>query len=309
MKLFNPIRGITGLMWLNSILSLAQCFPDSSASWCFFSLNSSDIVYTRMIMGAEPDTAALGKIYKRIDEYNDAQGVDSWQFVRRYYVRSDSIGKGYVMLLDSMQEYLAADVSAVAGDTVDNVLTADSWGYGQTYWLKSVIVDSVVSYSNNGVTVTRQFVHAAQWEPSYPTSYEIFWQAGMGNSYGPLLLLDVVGAFQVLDCLRQQDTYVCSMNFAYPGLPGIPCDCPLESPLGVQDRTVVGQLWASPNPSTGLFLLNAGARSVIVFDALGSRLLTTNTPRIDLSDRPPGMYHALVRSDAGVGHLRLLVQR
>lgn len=287
----------------------AQCYPASSASWCFRSLDNSDIVNTRMIMGVDPDTVILGQTYQRIGEYDDALGWETWRFVRNYYVRSDSTGKGYIMLLDSMQEYLTADVSANVGDTVENVLTASSWGPWQGYMFRAVIVDSIGTFSNNGVTVLRRFVHALQFEPSYPTSHEIFWQQGMGHSYGPFLFLTVSGNFQELECIREQDIYVYSNETVYPGLPGIPCNCPLESPLAVEDISRTTGILARPNPSTGIFILVARMRGAVLYDALGQRLFATSSSRIDLSGYPPGVYTALVLGEHGSYAVRLVVER
>ena len=309
MRAQNSIVGVL-LLCLSANASMAQCFPDSSASWCFLSAANSEAVHTHMVMGPEPDTVILGQTYQRIEEFNDHLDFDIWQFVKRYYVRSDTTGKGYVMLLDSMQEYLVADVSALTGDTVQDVLTATSWGFDQTYWLKPVIVDSVIVFENNGVSVTRQFVHAIQWEPSYPTSYEIFWQAGMGNSYGPVLIQAVVDNFEALQCLRVQDTYVYSALFGYPGLPGIPCDCPLVGPSGVEDLHTAERVMASPNPSTGIFQFTGTTPTAIhIFDTQGRTLFTTTRTEVDLSAYSVGCYRAVVVSESGKSSLPLVVLR
>ncbi len=149
------ILGLSGI-----VQAQFPAFPDSSASWCFDSAENSDFVRIQMIMGPDPDTLIGGQTYKRIEEYNINGFSGDTELVQRFYVRSDSLGKGYVMLLDSVQEYLAVDVGANAGDTLHNVLTAIFWGSSPNFELKSVVVDSVVVLENNGVSVTRQFVHA-----------------------------------------------------------------------------------------------------------------------------------------------------
>jgi hypothetical protein len=264
-----------------------------------------------MVMGPEPDTLILGRVYQRIDEYNDALGFETWQFVKRSYVRSDTSGKGYLFLLDSMQEYLTADVNALAGDTVYNVLTATSWGFGQDYWLNRVIVDSVVVFTNNDVSVTRRFVSRPEWGLSYPTSAQIFWQTGMGNGYGPVLIESVASSFQLLLCLREQDTYVYSSQFGVPYLPGIPCDCPLEAPLGVEDLSHTGRpIVVSPNPSSGFFELSSPAiRTIEVRDMQGRVITVSQGSRIDLSVHPPGVYAAVFTTSAGRQAVRLVVER
>ena len=66
-----------------------------------------------------------------------------------------------MFLVDSLAEYLTGDVAAIPGDTVRNVLVQNTipdcplWIVDMT----DVVVDSVVSLSNQGVTVIRHFVH------------------------------------------------------------------------------------------------------------------------------------------------------
>ncbi|MBK6370933.1 MAG: hypothetical protein IPF64_14210 [Flavobacteriales bacterium] len=148
----------------------AQCFPDSSASWCSIDLGGSDLVWMHMVMESDPDTIILGQTYKRIDEYHRHSQFENEERVSRDYVRSTPDGKGYVMLLDSMQEYLAADVNAAAGDTVRDVLIKVGFGAEPfpSYFLWDVVVDSIISLENNGVSVVRQFIHLVGWDHLIP---------------------------------------------------------------------------------------------------------------------------------------------
>jgi len=265
-----------------------------------------------MVMGARPDTVVLSQTYKRVDEYNNDTEFDQWQFIKHHYVRSDPSGQGYLMLLDSLQEYLVADVSALAGDTVHNVLIAYEWGaYQEPYWLGSVVVDSVVVRANNDVQVSRQYVHIVDSPPiASNIGYHIFWQAGIGVSCGPLLLQSFSNGNIEPKCLRVQDTYVFSSQFGYIGLPGIPCDCPLESPLGIETHPAQGHLVVGPNPSSGLFAFSDGHKhSFTVFTTHGSALITGNFSVIDLSGQPTGIYTAVVAAAQGRQALRLVVLR
>lgn len=201
------------------------------------------------------------------------------------------------------------DIAAITGDTVHNVLMANTWGVDQMYTIGSVVVDSIVTYTNNDISVTRHYFASPEWGLAFPTSNEMFWQAGIGGSFGPLAIESVVDAFEHVSCLRQQDTYVCSMDFAYPGLPGIPCDCPLDSPLGIENPVTARLVLVSPNPSAGLFTLDARIRSAAIYDAIGIHLFTTNTSRIDLAAYSPGIYHAHVLFENGVSRVQLVVQR
>lgn len=289
--------------------SKAQCFPDSSASWCFLSLENSTSVVTHMVMEAQPDTVILSQTYKRVKEYNDDTEFAQWQFIRHHYVRSDASGKGYLMLLDSLQEYMVADVNALAGDTVHNVLTAGTWGADQEYWLGSVAVDSVVVRENNAVQVSRQYVHIVDFSPiASSIGYLIFWQAGIGGSCGPLLLQSSSNGNIEPRCLRVQDAYVFSVEFGYIGLPGTPCDCPLTSPLGIEHRPAQGLMVAAPNPSNGLFVFSDGHKhSFTVFTLPGKAILSGNSSVIDLLGHPAGIYTAIVTTPFGVCPLRLVV--
>ncbi len=260
-------------------------------------------------MGANPDTVILGQTYKRIEEYNDSSGWGNWQLVERFYVRSDNMEKGYVMLLDSMQEYLAIDNSAQAGDTVQTVLIMGSWGPDPAYGISSVAVDSVFTLSNNGVTVTRQIVHPLWYPPMNSQLGEhIFWQAGIGGSYGPILYANAGDGFNEVNCLRVQGTYV--YNDSPGGLPGIPCDCSL-SPLGVEDRLALSYSVVSPNPSVGLFTLSGRKvpSSVSVYTYTGQLVWQGSGSNIDLTSQQPGIYTAVVISGCSSQAIRLMVVR
>ncbi len=215
------------------------------------------------------------------------------------------------MLLDSMQEYLAIDVNATTGDTVAGVLVGFSTGSDPYYEIKSVIVDSVLVIENNGINVTRQFVHAIGWSPLAPyIEYYMFWQAGIGNSIGPLLQLGMVYGNTLPRCLRVQDNYIYSDQSGDPGLPGIPCDCSL-SPLGVEDRPALSHSVASPNPSIGLFTLSGSKApsSVSVYTYTGQLVWKGSGTNIDLTSQQPGVYSAVVASGQSSQAIRLMVVR
>ncbi|HQW07263.1 MAG: T9SS type A sorting domain-containing protein [Flavobacteriales bacterium] len=288
----------------------AQCFPDSSASWCSDDLNNSDFIRIQMLMRSDPDTVILGRTYKRIEEYNREAWAENSVFIQRYYVRSTPDGKGYVMLLDSMQEYLAADVSAAVGDTVHDVLAVWSSGPLPSFDLRNVVVDSIITLENNGVTVDRQFVHAVGVDPLVPyIGHYTFWQAGIGNSTGPLMQLGITLGNTEPICLRVEDTYVYNGNFLLPGLPGIPCECSLL-PVGIESRTNA-QPTIGPNPSTGLFNFTTSQRvlEAIIFDPQGRRILRTKEQYIDLTGCAPGLYTAVVTTTHGSQTVRLVVLR
>ncbi|MBZ0207355.1 MAG: T9SS type A sorting domain-containing protein, partial [Flavobacteriales bacterium] len=62
-------------------------------------------------------------------------------------------------------------------------------------------------------------------------------------------------------------------------------------------------------PSTGIFTISQEAEQVSVYTAQGRLLFRQHGKDVDLSAYPPGLYHAVVRTAQGVGHVRLMVQR
>ncbi|HQY79362.1 MAG TPA: T9SS type A sorting domain-containing protein [Flavobacteriales bacterium] len=301
----------TLLFCMTAHVCRAQAYPDSSASWCFSDFNNSEFTRIQMILGPDPDTVIAGQTYKRILEYTMNGSFDNSELVQRFYVRSDTSGKGYVMLLDSMQEYLAVDVAANAGDTIPNVLTSYTWGPDPDYEIRTVVVDSILLLENNGITVNRLFIHAIGWEPLVPyIGYYMFWQSGIGGSTGPLLQLEIIYGNTDPDCLRLHDTYVYSEQSGNPGLPGIPCDCSLL-PVGIEELHSAMTAFITPNPSTGQFILVLAqkAKSIAVYSATGQQIWQGSGNTIDLTTQPPGVYTAVVATERGRQAVRLVVVR
>ncbi|MBK6408883.1 MAG: T9SS type A sorting domain-containing protein [Flavobacteriales bacterium] len=301
----------TLLFCMTAHVCRAQAYPDSSASWCFSDFNNSEFTRIQMILGPDPDTVIAGQTYKRILEYIMNGSFDHSELVQRFYVRSDTTAKGYVMLLDSMQESLAVDVAANAGDTIPNVLTSYTWGPDPDYEIRTVVVDSILLLENNGITVNRLFIHAIGWEPLVPyIGYYMFWQSGIGGSTGPLLQLEIIYGNTDPDCLRLHDTYVYSEQSGNPGLPGIPCDCSLL-PVGIEELHSAMTAFITPNPSTGQFILVLAqkAKSIAVYSATGQQIWQGSGNTIDLTTQPPGVYTAVVATERGRQAVRLVVVR
>lgn len=169
---------ITGLGLLAFGVPLSvwgQFYPDSNAVWCGQADNGGPPgFYVQYQMAAMPDTTINGTVYKKVSEFTDETG--DWVYVGTYYIRSDSSGRGYAYLPDSMAEYLTGDASALAGDTVPDVLWRITHEPG-SHVLVDLVVDSVVTLSNLGVSVTR---HYCPYGVQPTTS---FWQAGMGGEF------------------------------------------------------------------------------------------------------------------------------
>ena len=273
---------------------MAQFYPNAQACWDGWDDDGGPPSYeVSFRMGLTPDTLINGVVYKRIDEYRMAE------YTRSYFVRSDPNGKGYAYLPDSAAEFLTGDLSAEAGDTVQNVLWRWTGAFDVAYSLQNTLIDSVVTLSNLGVSVTRHYVNDNGF-----LGGPRFWQAGAGTCYGPML--EVSGSAG--SCLVV-DTAMFGFNAdgLLPGPVGeIICSVP---GLGVNDPGQPPALQAFPNPSADLFTFDPRIRSATVYDAVGTLLFATHTPRIDLSAYPPGLYYARVQWDEGMGHLRLVVQR
>lgn len=241
-------------------------------------------------MDASPDTLIGSTIYKTITEYNNYTGT--WVVQRTYFVRSDPDGKGYVFLPDSMAEFLTGDISAQVGDTVADVLFAISGPNYVSYFLRDLAVDSIVVLTNAGVTVTRHYLDPLIFNPV--GSYGVFWQAGSGTSFGPVL--EGSGLFEL--CGVGGTIQYDLGNSGLPGPAGVKQICwPLHT--GIVRSTSLSKIFAIPNPSTGQFTFTAQLPILIsVYDAFGRLVLQTFGKSVDLSSEPEGIYVAKVSSNA-----------
>jgi hypothetical protein len=285
----------------------AQFYPDSVAAWCLYNSQSVEPTYYSLQMPPLSDTLIGGLGYRLITGL-DGSGLGSPPL---YYVRNGSDGKGYRYVPDSSAEYLTGDVSAEAGDTVQNVLMMNgSWGCGQVQELvlSSVVVDSVRALSNAGVTVVRHYIHPLCWtEFQWYPSYQCFWQRGAGTSHGPLLILSSDLSYVWPECITVADSTVYGVEGF--GLPGGPFCCHVFFE-GLEDLAVSPTSQVSPNPSTGLFHFTGTTLTEIhILDTQGRTLFTTNKPEVDLSAYPVGCYRAVVVSESGKSSLPLVVVR
>jgi hypothetical protein len=90
----------------------------------------------------------------------------------------------------------------------------------------------------------------------------------------------------------------------------VPCG---ELPNGIDESffNERNQLTASPNPTTGQFILSGGniPRSISIFTSTGQFVWEGSGNTIDLSAQPPGVYTAVVVSEGSSQALRLIVER
>jgi len=283
----------------------AQFYPDSNAMWCITHYTNPpyDVQFQ---MGNDPDTLIMGQVYKRITAASNASG--QWESTDTYYVRNDPFGRGYMLLLDQMEEYLTGDLTAAPGDTVHDVLV---WGLGSM----SVVVDSVSVLLNDGVTVTRHYTNVHFNAPE-----RSFWQAGIGTGFGPVHWQQTLSG-PWPECIIsggsvQYNRYQQVGNVAgQPG--GDPCCEPLS--LGLDGQRWVGRFTIYPNPSQGQFRIEfahpmQGGGSYSVYDALGRLLYQRPLPRgatleeVDLSRFGRGTYVLRVTNPEGVRHERVVVE-
>lgn len=286
---------------------LAQAYPDSVACWNVLNLNNDTCISTSFVMGAAPDTLISGEVYKRIFRFKDSWCFGGyWYLDGEFYVRSDDMGRGYVFLLDSMQEYLSIDNNAQVGDTLDSVILTGMYGDDESMGLGSVSIDSIYTLTINGMPITRKTINPLCCGAATPElALEIFWQVDMGTSYGPVLNAGAGYGFNSTQCMRIQNTNV----FSNGPTSGIECDCPFDLTVNIDRASWSLLSSAHPNPSTGLFHLGHLAEKISIYNAQGKLLFRQHGNEVDLSAHPPGVYTAVVQTARGKIAQRLVVMR
>jgi hypothetical protein len=278
-----------------ALCAAGQFYPEANACWHGWDDDGGPPGYAvQYQMGASPDTLINGIGYKKVDEYRD------YVFARTYLVRSDPNGRGYAYLPDSAAEFLTGDLTAQVGDTIHDVLWSNTTSSPNVdYFMVDMVVSSVVTLTNAGVTVIRHYVG-----PDLSSGNNYFWQRGMGLRSGPML--ELTGGFS--DC-SVSDTVMFGGINGLPGPIGVQV-CPPVNGNGIDERTQFVELQARPNPSTGLFHFTGTTLTEIhILDTQGRTLFTTNKPEVDLSAYPVGCYRAVVVSESGKSSLPLVVVR
>lgn len=274
----------------------AQFYPEAQACWHSVDDDGGPPNYhVRYQMGASPDTLINGTVYQVIEEFRD------YVYTRSHFVRSDPTGKGYAYLPDSAAEFLTGDVAAQTGDTVHDVLWSNTYASGIDYFLVDMIVDNVAELNNVGVHVTRQYFEAL-------TSGNIFWQAGMGTSFGPML--ELTGS--PWGCWVGDTMMLGGFPDWLPGPTGVE-PCPLLSSGNViKDLAEYEGLQAHPNPSAALFRLAELLPWPLTVLDIHGRVVLQLPPysrEIDLTAQPPGVYTALMVTQQERIVQRLIVMR
>jgi len=289
-----------------SFSTSAQFYPNSNAIWCGWDDDGGPPGFdVQFLLGTGPDTLLQGNLYLKVQEFNNSTG--NWVRIRDYYVRSDITGVGYMYLLDSAAEYPTGNISALVGDTVHDVLCI--FPPGATYYPYDFVVDSVVSISNSGVTVTRHFVHFDS--PFAVAPNVLFWQAGMGTSFGPLIRLHGRPDYCSVDGVVQY-------NLGINGLPGGPAWCASFS-VGLPDTN------SSQNDGLRIYLGSSGSTLFVdrsglndqsparvqLFDATGRLVIDTTLkgPKMELDvSSLKGMYTVRLMTGKGRYSGRVVVQ-
>jgi len=300
------------VLWISALAiassASAQVYPESNAVWCLRNgISPGGLEYT-IQMGHNPDTLINGVVYKRIWD----GGVPDVWYEPPFFVRNGIDGKGYAYLPETGEEYLTVDLAAAVGDTVHDVLVynaGDCCCPDGFMTQVTVVVDSIKTISNAGVTVVRHFVHV----PCYPFTFysprDFFWQGGIGTSHGPFLHLSNSFAEILPRCITVGDTsYFADWSSPY-GLPGTAICC-LPNYSEIDEDASRAVVIVQPNPSAGLFrFIRAEAPTITVFDASGRRLFSTGSSEVDLGAYPPGCYHAFIATASGVANRPLVVMR
>ena len=213
--------------------------------------------------------------------------------------RSDTLGFTYFVPKDSVQEYLARDLTKNTGDTIKNIFT-----YTNLYpsLLIDLYVDSVNYVQAGPYNLKRMFLsnHSV-----FPQDYSfLVWIEKIGtNTYGPFNNINALGnGASWLYCMHYNDTIYYYNSYPYPpyvdpvyyfGQCSIPVD--LDTYNIVPSRISV-----SPNPFsdkiTIRFFNNNAICHVKIYNTLGQVLynkkdiLNTNEQTLDLEFLKPGIY-------------------
>lgn len=231
-----------------------------------------------------PDTLVAGNIYMKL---NNSQ----------FLLFDNEIGQVYVRD-QSGEESILYDFDVEPGDTVFDVYISEVAHINM--YVNAVDTISVGSSMRKRIDIRS----ADEWgAPGY-----FYWIQGIGGTGGLLSTkgyFDLSGATQ-LYCMSWNDTVQFNLYGLGEGQPG---SC--FTITGVEQPLNEVAVVANPNPSMGHFILGTALKAnvVTVYTSTGQQLFQTTGQEIDLSAYPPGLYHAVVRTAQGVGHVRLMVLR
>ncbi len=303
---------LLGFAWHIQCVGQGSAYPSADAGWCVLDYSSPpNGGWIWLDMTETPDTVIDGTVYQRVQSYKES-GNQAYPWFWTYYVRSAPDGKGYVYLLDSLAEYMTIDLGALVGDTVFQVLAFDNTQNcpdqvsNSGFLFMDLIVVDIDTITNLGVSVVRHDLL-----PAYCTELigPYFWQEGLGTSEG--IITGVTSGLSEVRLRSGAINDTCFYNgpgneYALLGGPS----CCTVIPTAIAEPGGPTLVQAVPNPSNGVFNIQAPVGSVITVRDARSRVLFTGKEQvIDLSRYPAGCYFATVVSGKSVANLRLVVAR
>ena len=279
-----------------SLLAQFAALPDHSARW--------------LVQVYDGPNLAEELSYFLSDTPGDTL-IDSETFTKLFFglsplypfgaLRDNGLGQVYYHSFSDNLTHLLYDFAVSPGDTINGV-------YNEPYFINPLYVTGVDSVQYAGSWRRRIGLS----ESSSSTIAASYWVQGIGGvegavwSGGPLstCACTTVSMAYRLFCASVSDTIQYGFDAGYPG------HCFLSIDVG-ENFFEEDPITAFPNPSTGQFTLSPSqkANAITVYTPTGQQLIQSTGQTIDLSAYPPGLYHALVRTAQGEGHVRLMVQR
>jgi hypothetical protein len=293
---------------LIGITAQPQFYPSANATCCLYNNSTPEGIDFVLEMNSDPDTIIGTATYQRVTGNN-------WHWTNLFHVRSSDDGKGY-MYVPSVGEFLTGDLNAVVGDTVHDVMvvsSVDECPPAPQFNLVPMVVDSVVTLSNLGVTVTRTFVHTPCYVDANFIPANFFWQGGMGTAHGPFLVL--TPGLSHLDLRCSMVDGIGQFNWVNePGnLPGGPACCaPLTN--SVEDLAGAISLRLVPDPCFNEVRLVGGSRNwriVRVMSPDGREVMRTGFAAdsiLTVGHLMPGCYLLQALDDRGLVHCTRFVK-
>ena len=178
--------------------------------------------------------------------------------------------------------------------------------------LLDMIVDSVITYENDGIEVIRHYVHTPCYDGNNASwnAHRFFWQAGMGTSGGPFMQIRPGLSPIDLYCARVDTTVVYGLG----GFPGGPLTCcyPISQSMG-DPITPVNYLDLWPNPATNTLNIRCSDEresTIRMYDSMG-RLVLTTTMRgplliLDVTELS-GLYIVVLADDLSTRSTRVII--
>lgn len=291
-----PMRHATLLLTLSASLHLnAQDFPfpTSDATWVqYYQVMTSPPPFPTWQLWSTAnfcmdgaDTLIAGTNYTRLYRCNAG-------YVGGIRSVDDAV---YFFPTDSTQEYLLYDFGAAVGDTIHDVYVSEYLATGSSGlgWQETQLIDVVVTVKD----LSSAYGGRIAMQVYYPLfGMDSEWIEGIGSIYGLFAFnpLNVSKYWYGMHCMSHNGTTY--WNGGFTEMPGT-C-APLT--VGLYEGTTAGTYETLfPNPTTGQVMIVGALPSsqVKVQDMLG-RIVTasvtsisTSTLKVDLSDRPAGMYH------------------